>query len=98
VWWIEYLSAGAYTVGMSILNIRNLAPEVHKALRMRAASKGRSMEAEARQILTDAIMTAKPVATAGDLQAIVERLYAGGKPRSAVDDLIRERRREARRE
>ncbi len=39
---------------MAILNIRNLDPEVHKQLRMRAASNGRTMEAEAREILAEA--------------------------------------------
>ena len=36
---------------MAILNIRQLADDVHARLRLRAAHNGRSMEAEARDIL-----------------------------------------------
>ena len=37
------------------LTIRNLAEPVKQKLRMQAASHGRSMEAEAREILTQAV-------------------------------------------
>jgi len=83
---------------MAVLNIRNLDPEVHSALRLRAAKAGRSMEAEAREIISAACAKDKARATVEELQALVNRLYGGKKPKSAVDDLIRERRREARRE
>jgi antitoxin FitA len=36
---------------MAMLTVRNLSDEVHRALRMRAASRGHSMEAEVREIL-----------------------------------------------
>jgi len=36
---------------MAMLTVRNLPDEVHRALRVRAARYGRSMEAEVRQIL-----------------------------------------------
>ncbi len=39
---------------MAILNIRKLPDDVHARLRLRAAHKGRSMEAEAREILSQA--------------------------------------------
>jgi plasmid stability protein len=39
---------------MAILNIRRLSDDVHAALRLRAARNGRSMEAEARDILAHA--------------------------------------------
>jgi plasmid stability protein len=83
---------------MAVLNIRNLDPEVHKALRLRAAKAGRSMEAEAREIIAQACAKEASRATVEELQAIVDQMYGGKKPKSAVDDLIRERRREARRE
>ena len=38
---------------MPTLTIRNIAPEVHQALREQAAAHGRSMEAEVRAMLTD---------------------------------------------
>ena len=36
---------------MAMLTVRNLPDEVHRALRVRAAEHGRSMEAEVREIL-----------------------------------------------
>lgn len=40
---------------MSMLTVRDLDPEVKAKLRERAARRGRSMEAEVRQILGDAV-------------------------------------------
>ena len=36
---------------MAMLTVRNITDEVHRALRMRAAQRGHSMEAEVRDIL-----------------------------------------------
>ena len=91
---------------MATLNIRNLPGEVHRRLRVRAAKAGRSMEAEAREILAEACLrdekprtTPEDVAAAvEELQAFVDKLYGGRKPKCVVDDLIAERRREAARE
>jgi plasmid stability protein len=43
---------------MAMLTVRNLPDEVHRALRVRAAQHGRSMEAEAREILESAVSPA----------------------------------------
>jgi antitoxin FitA len=40
---------------MAILTVRNVPDEVHRALRLRAASSGRSTEAEVRAILEAAV-------------------------------------------
>ena len=40
---------------MAMLTVRNLADEVHRALRVRAAMHGRSTEAEVRAILENAV-------------------------------------------
>lgn len=40
---------------MAMLTVRSLSQEVHRALRVRAAQHGQSMEAEVRQILEAAI-------------------------------------------
>ena len=40
---------------MTAISIRNLDPEVKARLRVRAAEHGRSMEAEIRAILVDAV-------------------------------------------
>ncbi|MGH9464757.1 MAG: FitA-like ribbon-helix-helix domain-containing protein [Thermoanaerobaculia bacterium] len=83
---------------MAVLNIRNLPPEVHTRLRVRAAKAGRSMEAEARAILTRVVLNGEGSQRAADLRAWVDALYAAGKPAGVVDDLLAERRRESERE
>ena len=80
---------------MPVLNIRNLPPEVHSRLRVRAAKVGRSMEAEARAILAAAVADEPPAAFPSDVQAWVRDLYGGRPPSGAVDDLLAERRAEA---
>jgi plasmid stability protein len=40
---------------MAMLTVRNIPDEVHRALRVRAAHNGHSMEAEVREILQSAI-------------------------------------------
>ena len=40
---------------MAMLTVRNITDEVHRALRVRAAQRGRSMEAEVREILESAV-------------------------------------------
>ncbi len=42
---------------MAILTIRNVPDEVHRALRVRAAKRNRSTEAEVRTILEDAVLS-----------------------------------------
>jgi plasmid stability protein len=84
---------------MATLNIRRLPEDVHAKLRVRAAKAGRSMEAEARRILAEAVQEkeSKPVDLAA-LRAFMLRLYDGRLPTGVVDDFIDERRREAERE
>lgn len=77
---------------MATLNIRNLPDDVHRKLRVRAARKGRSMEAEAREILAAAVRSEEGRV---DLPGFVARLYAGHPPSGVVEDLLAERRREA---
>ena len=83
---------------MAVLNIRNLPDDVHARLRIRAAKAGRSMEAEARAIIT-LVCTADEVAQhSSDLQKWVESLYGAKKPRKVVASLVAERRRESAKE
>jgi plasmid stability protein len=84
---------------MATLNIRRLPEDVHAKLRVRAAKAGRSMEAEARLILAEAVAEKrpKPVDLAA-LRAFMLRLYDGKLPTGVVDDFIEERRRAAERE
>jgi antitoxin FitA len=56
---------------MASVVIRNLDDRVKERLRLRAARHGRSMEAEAREILTDAVT--EPGEEAGLLQTMMQR-------------------------
>ena len=79
---------------MATLTIRNLPEDVRDKLRIRAAHAGRSMEAEARAILARALVPEKSRTAAGELQQLVADLYAGSPPPNAVDNFIRDKRRE----
>ena len=62
---------------MATLTIRNVDPEVQKRLRVRAAQNGRSMEAELRQILKDAIGAAPEAEESGlGLAEAIHRRFA----------------------
>jgi plasmid stability protein len=80
---------------MASLNVRNLPEKVQRRLRLRAARAGRSMEAEAREILTAATLGTRRAVGATELQLFVDRLYGSRRPTSVVDDLIGDRRKEA---
>jgi len=56
---------------MSAVSIRNLDDRVKQRLRVRAARHGRSMEAEVRAILTDAVR--EPADSAGLFTAVLDR-------------------------
>lgn len=58
------------------LSIRNLEADVKERLRVRAAENGRSMEAEVRSILTEAVRV--PADDADLFQAMMERFEALG--------------------
>ena len=53
------------------------------------------MEAEARAILAEALGSGSATLDPSVLQALVADLYGGHPPSNGVDDLIKERRREA---
>lgn len=80
---------------MAVLTIRNLPDEVRDRLRLRAAQAGRSMQAEVRDILAQASLEPRETPDVDELQTWVDRLYGNRKPDCVVDDLIRDRRREA---
>ena len=63
-------------ITLSALSIRNLDDRVKERLRVRAARHGRSMEAEVRAILTDAV--AEPGEAPGLFQAIMDRFGEQG--------------------
>ena len=59
---------------MPAINIRNLPDEVHRALRVRAAQNGRSMEAEARVILDETLRPAERTRLGSALVEVVRPL------------------------
>jgi len=59
---------------VAALSIRNLDDEVREQLRRRAAAHGRSMEAEVRTILTEAVR--EPSRGEGLLGAVLDRFSA----------------------
>jgi plasmid stability protein len=84
---------------MATLTVRNLPDDVREKLRLRAAQKGRSTEAEVRSLLTAAVAD-EDVSPRPTVRERVERLQAAFAPyRSAegsiVDELLAERRIEA---
>jgi antitoxin FitA len=66
---------------MSSITIRNLDPAIKERLRVRAAERGHSMEAEARRILQTAlIVSPRPPG-----RKIYERIHARFAPLGGVD-------------
>ncbi len=56
------------------------------------------MEAEAREIITAAVMADSSSSSSASLQSFVEELYRGSLPENVVEDFLRERREEAKKE
>jgi plasmid stability protein len=89
---------------MATLTIRNVAEEVHKGLRMRAAENGRSVEEEVRRILAEHAMPVREYRnpkTPEEIAAAVKRaqeLFAPMAKTYSVDQYLEEKRAEARRE
>ena len=91
---------------MATLTVRNLSPHVQQGLRERAARRGRSMEAEVRDILSNAVQGDQRVSPqekkilSPKAQAALARLrdVFAAKPGEAketlVDDFLAQRRAE----
>lgn len=69
---------------MSVLTIRRVPEETHRALRLRAAQNGRSMAAEIRSILDTAVRPSDRIKLGTELNRISQEI--GG-----IDDLNIER-------
>lgn len=59
---------------MSVVTVRNLPEETHRALKVRAAQHGRSTEAEIREILEEAVRPKARVKLGAELAAFGQRL------------------------
>ena len=71
---------------MPNLTVRNISEETHRALRMRAASHGRSTEAEVRVILEETVLPSKRLKIGSAIHRIAHEI--GG-----MDDLEMSRER-----
>ena len=83
---------------MAQVTVRGLPAEVKTRLRVRASQAGRSMEAELRLILEQAVEIRDNRHSLEGLRDWFRKHYKGTRRRSLVDELIAERRREAKRE
>ena len=59
---------------MSVVTVRNLPEETHRALKLRAAQHGRSTEAEIREILEEAVRPKTRVKIGSELAAFGQSL------------------------
>lgn len=59
---------------MSVVTVRNLPEETHRALKLRAAQHGRSTEAEIREILEEAVRPRTRVKIGSELAAFGQHL------------------------
>lgn len=60
---------------MATVTVRNLPDEVHRALRVRAAHHGRSIEAEIRDILQSTALPSERIKLGSLLVAIAQEAY-----------------------
>ena len=70
--------------GMPVITIRNLPEETQRALKVRAAQHGRSIQTEGREILKDAVRNGAPLKIGSALAAFGRRL--GGLDLDAIRD------------
>ena len=75
---------------MAMLTVRNIPDEVHRALRVRAARHGRSMEAEVREIL-ESIVSPRGRVKLGSLLADMGRQARLSDGEFAVFEHIRDK-------
>jgi plasmid stability protein len=70
---------------MVALTVRNLPDEVHRALRLRAASNGRSTEAEVRDIIEAAVRPAERLRLGTALAELSRRAGLSNEDVSALE-------------
>ena len=75
---------------MAMLTVRNISDEVHRALRVRAAQHGQSMEAEVREIL-ESVVSPKGRVKLGSLLADIGRQAKLTDEEFALLDQVRDK-------
>ncbi|MQY20529.1 FitA-like ribbon-helix-helix domain-containing protein [Nocardia macrotermitis] len=71
---------------MRNVTIRNLSDEVHRAIRQRAATHGRSVEAEMRAILADAVQPPDRVELGAMLTAVGREIALTDEEHALLDN------------
>lgn len=79
---------------MAVLTVRNLPDEVHRALRMRAAEHGRSMEAEVRSILESTVKPARQTGFGSMMVDLVQRAGVTDEDSAALEAEVTARRKD----
>ena len=87
---IMHALSASKLITMAMLTVRNLPDEVHRALRVRAALNGQSMEAEVREILESAI-SPKGRVKLGSLLADIGRQARLSDDELAVFEQVRDK-------
>ena len=77
---------------MAVLTIRSLPAALHRALKARAARHGRSMEAEVRAIIAQAIDAPKRVRIGSTLMQLRQDVGLTNKDVDALEGAVEERR------
>lgn len=72
---------------MAVLTIRKVPDDVHRALRVRAARHGRSVEAEVREILAAAVKPEKRVRMGDALAAIGRKIGLTNQDVAALESV-----------
>jgi plasmid stability protein len=70
---------------MPVLTVRNVPDEIHRALRMRAAINGNSMEAEVRDILKNTLKLEQRAQMGNTLAALAKRLRLTNEDFAAIE-------------
>jgi antitoxin FitA len=70
---------------MASITIRNLDPDVKTRLRIRAAEHGRSMEAEAREILTEGLEARVAEVPNGPKPHLIDQIRAIVEPLGGIE-------------
>lgn len=72
---------------MAMLTVRNLPDEVHRALRVRAAQNGHSIEAEVREILAVAVKPESRILLGDALAALSQKIGLTNEDLEALQQL-----------
>lgn len=77
---------------MAVLTVRNLPDHVHRALRLRAAQHGRSMEAEVRSILEATMRTPEQVKVGSLLHTLAREAGVTDADVAAIEGVMADAR------